>query len=507
MFSRNHRAPRPRRRCNLRVEALEQRRLLSVTTFLDGESFTVDGDVLTVHTSPNDDNIVAFVDEEGVLNVEWETGSAAASGIEHLEIFSEGGDDTIVIKDSVYQTTMLDGGLGDDTITGSQQEDTIKGGWGDDELNGSGGNDTIIGDPRDFTPVPVEVAKELDTDAVGLQDVVDPIPLTGNDTITGGRGNDTINGKLGRDTIDGGRGNDTIDGGSGADTIQGGWGDDTLRGGAGNDTINGDPLDITPVPGPVPAEAVKELAADAVSAQDVVDPIPLTGNDTITGGHGNDTINGKLGRDTIDGGRGNDTIDGGSGADTIRGGRGDDTIDGGSGNDTIDGGSGNDTIQGGVGGDTIHGGTGNDTIHGDPFDIAPAATVNSVPRANYNDVIYGGNGDDVISGMLGGDRIFGGRGDDTIKGGSGVDWLWGQLGDDEIEGGFGNDYLFGEDGEDTLLGDAGDDFLSGGRGSDVLRGGLGADFLFSAWDGAVDDVYYDNDDTLLVDGFDNLYPE
>ena len=382
MFSRKHCSPRPRRHCNLRVEPLEQRALLSVTTLLDGGSFTVDGGVLTVHTGGDDNNVVAFVDDAHVLHVEWEAGSAAASGIEHLKIFSEGGDDTIVIEDSVYQTTMLDGGLGDDAITGSLQDDVIKGGWGDDELNGSHGNDTIIGDPRDITPVPVEAANKLEADAAAVQDVVDPVPLRGNDTITGGPGNDTIRGKFGRDRIDGGRGDDWIDGGSGNDAIQGGFGADTLRGGAGNDTIQGD-----------------------------------------------------------------------------------------------------------------------------PFDVAPALTADSLSRVNCNDLIYGGNGDDVISGMLGRDRIFGGHGNDTLRGGSAADWLHGQQGDDQIEGGTGNDYLFGDDGEDTLLGNAGDDYLHGGRGSDVLKGGLGADFLFAAWDGFVDDVYYDKDDTLLVDGFDNLYLE
>jgi len=382
MLSRNQRAPHPRRRGNLRVESLEQRTLLSVTPLLDGGSFTVDGDVLTVHTGDNDNDVVAFVDAADVLHVEWEAGSVAASGIEHLEVFSEGGDDTIVMEDSVRQTTMLDGGPGQDTITGSRQHDTIKGGWGDDVLNGGAGNDTLIGDPRDITPVPRQAGTNLDADAVGVADVVDPVPLRGNDTITGGAGNDTIRGMLGRDRIDGGRGNDRIDGGSG-----------------------------------------------------------------------------------------------------------------------------DDTIQGGLGGDRLFGGAGSDIIQGDPIDVAAAATVRSVLPCNCNDLIYGGRGDDVLSGMLGRDRIFGQQGNDTLKGGSGADRLWGQLGDDAIQGGMGNDYLFGGDGEDVLLGDAGDDYLSGGGGSDVLKGGLGADFLFSAWDGCVDDVYYDKDDTLLVDGFDNLYPE
>ena len=101
----------------------------------------------------------------------------------------------------------VEGGLGDDTITGSPVADILDGGEGNDTIDGGDGEDVITG---------------------GF----------GDDRITGGRGNDTIRGNAGKDQIDGGDGADDIDGGIGDDQIAGGKGKDILKGDAGDDTIN-----------------------------------------------------------------------------------------------------------------------------------------------------------------------------------------------------------------------------------------------------------------------------
>lgn len=80
---------------------------------------------------------------------------------------------------------------------------------GDNIINGGNGNDLISG-------------------------------MLGDDDIDGGNGNDTIDGGGGNDNLDGGNGQDTIDGGDGDDIIHGGNGIDNLFGGAGNDQIYGD---------------------------------------------------------------------------------------------------------------------------------------------------------------------------------------------------------------------------------------------------------------------------
>jgi Ca2+-binding RTX toxin-like protein len=101
----------------------------------------------------------------------------------------------------------VDGGLGDDTITGSPVADVLDGGDGNDVIDGGDGDDVITG---------------------GF----------GDDRITGGNGKDRIRGNAGKDTIDGGDGADDIDGGLGDDHIVGGKGKDILKGDAGDDTID-----------------------------------------------------------------------------------------------------------------------------------------------------------------------------------------------------------------------------------------------------------------------------
>jgi len=102
---------------------------------------------------------------------------------------------------------IVEGGLGDDKITGSPVADLLNGGDGNDTIDGGEGDDVING---------------------GF----------GNDVINGGDGNDTIRGNAGKDQIDGGDGDDDIDGGLGDDHIVGGKGKDILKGDAGDDTIN-----------------------------------------------------------------------------------------------------------------------------------------------------------------------------------------------------------------------------------------------------------------------------
>lgn len=66
--------------------------------------------------------------------------------------------------------------------------------------------------------------------------------LTGglkNDTLYGGYGNDYLDGWSGNDYLDGGYGNDTLLGWYGNDKLNGGDGNDFLKGEAGNDTLTG----------------------------------------------------------------------------------------------------------------------------------------------------------------------------------------------------------------------------------------------------------------------------
>ena len=212
-------------------------------------------------------------------------------------VYGFDGADVIAGTSSANDT--INGGAGNDTITGSSsytdasghftENDFYQGGAGADSIVGGDGNDHIYGN--------------LFSTAQGAAD--------GNDTISGGAGNDYINGNAGNDSIDGGANNDRLYGGNGDDVIHGGAGADYMQGNKGNDNLDGG-----------------------------------DGNDTLHGGAGNDFLDGSTGN-------GNDSLWGDLGNDFVQGGNGNDTISGGGDFDGLAGGNGNDTFVFGTGDSSI----------------------------------------------------------------------------------------------------------------------------------------------------------
>lgn len=122
-----------------------------------------------------------------------------------VSVLGLGGNDVITIRDALVAGTLvrkvtIDGGGGNDSITGSSADDVIR---------GSTGNDTLFG-------------------------------LAGRDALFGGAGNDRLIGGLGQDFLDGGDNDDFIDAREGApgDTVQGGNGSDTAEVDPGDTTTN-----------------------------------------------------------------------------------------------------------------------------------------------------------------------------------------------------------------------------------------------------------------------------
>jgi hypothetical protein len=185
--------------------------------------------------------------------------SATCTGYNVIAVVTAAdGDD--VVSGSVAN---VDGGPGDDTLTGGSTE---RGGPGDDTLAGSdagslleggAGHDTIAGGKGSDTIV--------DAAGAGEQDVVDggegadtmsyagreaglsvslQQPLAGEDRLSaieslrGGAGNDQLTGDAGANTLDGGAGRDLLVGGDGDDTLAGGVESDALEGGAGADKLD-----------------------------------------------------------------------------------------------------------------------------------------------------------------------------------------------------------------------------------------------------------------------------
>ena len=269
-----------------------------------------------------------------------------------LNVDGQGDDDTITAFDSLIGDVrmFLNGGNGNDTITGSRDGDSIRGDNGDDSLIGGLGNDNVDGGD-------------------------------GNDSLNGLDGNDTLLGNIGNDLLDGGDGDDSLSGSLGNDTALGGLGNDSLFGGFGQDVLNGN------------------------SGNDVIDGgrdndqvLGGSGDDSLKGGTGADTIRGNSGSDLIKGGDGDDRILADSGNDIVDGGDGDDDINGGNGNDILNGNDGNDTINGMSGADTLLGGDGNDNQIG----------------GSGIDSLYGEEGDDSLMGGGSIDQFNGGEGIDVL---------------------------------------------------------------------------------------------
>ncbi|WP_069300019.1 Ig-like domain-containing protein, partial [Neptunicoccus sediminis] len=270
-------------------------------------------------------------------------------------------NDDLIDERTALGSVLVDGLGGDDTILGSDF---------DDSLSGSGGYDTIFGGDG--------------KDEISGGDLRDNLyGGAGKDLLSGDDGNDRVYGRRGDDTIFGGEGKDILRGHAGDDVIHGGQGADTLKGHGGDDILEGDD------------------GEDYLLGGD--------GDDVLRGGLGDDDLHGGHGDDKLSGGDGNDVIHGGTGMDRIYGGTGDDDIYGGFGKDRIQGGDGDDTIAGGAGGDEILGGAGADSIRG----------------GRGHDTIKGGANDDIIAGGSGDDTLFGGSGDDVaVYGGSLYDYSW-----------------------------------------------------------------------------------
>ncbi len=369
----------------------------------------------------------------------WDAATVAAQTV---QVNGGVGNDILTGHDG--GANIMNGYAGADTLTGGDRNDTLDGGDDNDTLNGNAGDDILLGQ-------------------------------AGDDYFYGGDGTDTLSGGAGNDNLNGGNGNDLIDGGIGTDTMAGGLGIDTYIVRDGHDTVNAydattgwaDTLVLEGVnPGDIGlsksnndliltksnGETVRLYAyfasanyqfaairfADGTSwdaatvAAQMVQVNGGAGNDVLTGHNGGtNTMNGYAGADTLTGGDRNDTLNGGDGNDTLNGSAGDDTLmgetgddylTGGDGADTLIGGAGNDNLNGSNGNDTLDGGVGNDTLTGgagiDTYIVREGHdTVNASDAGNWVDtlILEGVNPADILLSKNGSDLIFTKRNGETVR--------------------------------------------------------------------------------------------
>jgi Ca2+-binding RTX toxin-like protein len=143
-----------------------------------------------------------------------------------------------------------------------------------------------------------------------IADGVDPLLLSGNDTLNGNGGNDILNGAGGNDILNGGAGNDMLNGGAGTDTA-------VFAGGIGNFALahNGTVLTVTDLAGGEGTDALTAVESLSFNGATYGIVTGTAGNNTglngNNGANGAQAVFGLGGADTINGGAGNDYINGG----------------------------------------------------------------------------------------------------------------------------------------------------------------------------------------------------
>jgi Ca2+-binding RTX toxin-like protein len=143
----------------------------------------------------------------------------------------------------------VNGGSGNDSLTGDNDANALSGGAGNDKFVGRGGDDDIDGgrgkDRVDYSASASDVVVNLKKRVgAGITEGTDTLSrlenikgtlfndtLVGNDAanlIIAGDGNDIIKALRGNDKLKGGAGNDRINGGPGRDRCKGGPGKDKI---------------------------------------------------------------------------------------------------------------------------------------------------------------------------------------------------------------------------------------------------------------------------------------
>ncbi len=430
----------------------------------------------------------------------------ARSRFTRVTLNAGAGNDVVTIsgKNGVFanqELTRVNGGPGNDKLTGAKGPEIFTGGPGKDTIAGAGGDDVFVWDPGDGAdkadgaagfdafdsaggsgndtfsvgPAGSRVHVSINGAVINLSgtEIVSMFGAGGNDTIAsglvpgvtiaadGGLGNDTVSGATEADFLFGGPGNDTIDGNGGDDIVlledgddsfvwNHGDGNDFLDGGDGaGDTFafNGSSAIETIAAGPNAdgdglqvTRNVDNVIVDAFAFESLA-VNPLEGTDSVTVGNLTGTGVTSVGVDL------GVAAAGDAAGDTV----------------AVQGTAGNDVIAvAGVG--TVAQVTGLSA----QVNVSNAESVSDVLRIESgggNDTLSGGNLASIV-----GFAVDAGDGDDIISGGNGADFLFGGVGSDGIDGNAGADTLLLGGDDDSVIWDPGD-------GSDIVEGAGGDDTL------------------------------
>lgn len=411
-------------------------------------------DTVTAHATQAADTIAVsrigtgyFVSGSFASTILVEQGESGDS----LIVSALAGDDSLdasAVSGAGAMKLTLQGGLGNDTIIGSEGADIASGNDGSDLLLLGEGNDRAVWSPGDD-----------------------------NDIIEGQGGTDTL-------LFNGANVSEIID----------------IAANGGRVLLARNIAAVT-----LDLDGVEQVQLDMLGGSDFVTVRDLSATDLtqrigVLLGDGDDTLFAGAAGAPVE-------ADGGSGFDRLEGGSRADRLAGGADNDTLSGGDGNDTLTGGDGVDVMSGGTGDDT-YVDP-DLAAGDTIAEEPGSGTDTVQTSTSFTltslpEIEALVLTGTTAVNGGGNhlaNRLTGNDAANRLNGSSGDDTLIGGGGNDTLIGSGGNDTMNGGTGADlfvFAAAGNGDDRLRGFSFADDRFDLSGLAFTAVSEGNGNTRLV---------
>lgn len=441
----------------------------SVSTGHAADVITGDASSGTISGGPGDDRINGGLGADEILG---------GSGTDIADFSQRTANLTISIDDAANDgesgegdnirsdVENVQGGSGDDALTGSESNNRFIPGYGADTVSGLGGTDLMT-----YSDHTGAVTATIDGNANDGETGEGDNISTDVENLSGGSGNDTLTGSAGNNQLYGAAGIDNLFGGDGSDVLIGGTGADDMRGEAGTDRV-------TYLERSASEQVIVNLnnsADDGSNSEgdfvrpDIENASGGPGNDTIVGNSGDNELEGYAGNDTVFGNGGNDKLDGDGKSSLV----GQFAIFGGitcfynSGNDYVAGGDGDDEIGGGEGVDTLWGDDGNDVLN--PYE-----------RVDWSE------GSCYYAYDTAADEINGGIGNDTVSYASSYQYEMNQISLDGVanDSAYGNDFVkpdienaIGSRADDNIVGNSDSNELEGGTGNDLIEGGEGADAL------------------------------
>jgi Ca2+-binding RTX toxin-like protein len=246
----------------------------------------------------------------GGCTVSGQTATCPSSGTELLDVQAGDRSDTVTIQ--APTPSHISGGDGFDTLRGGSGADVISGGAGTDVADYSDRRNpltiTVDGKPGDGEKGEND---NVQTDVEIVNGGAGNDTITGSDAdnvLNGNGGKDTLNGAGGSDALNRGDGDGNQDAGAGGDVLHGGPGDDSVSYEEAKSSVR---VTIDGIAGDGAAGENDNVMRDVENVTgsrfaDVL--IGNSGPNVLQGGPGNDRLNGGGGADTLDGGSGDDAL-------------------------------------------------------------------------------------------------------------------------------------------------------------------------------------------------------